>query len=63
MSDFTLQLDSPDEALALFGSRDQLLRQVRDALRVKILARQDELRVEGEPERVEHARQVFERAA
>ncbi len=60
MSDFTLQLDSPDEALAIFGSRDQLLRQVRDALRVKVVARQDEVRVEGEPERVEHARQVFD---
>lgn len=60
MSEFTLHLDSPDEALAIFGSRDQWLRQVRDALRVKILARQGEVRVEGEPDRVEQAKKVFE---
>jgi phosphate starvation-inducible PhoH-like protein len=61
MSDFTLQLEGPDESLAILGSRDQHLRQVRDALRVKILARQGgEVRVEGDPDRVDRARRVFE---
>src|SRR5262245_59429803 len=60
MPDATIRLDGHDEELAVFGSRDQYLRQIRDALRVKVLARHGEVRVEGEPERVEQARQVFE---
>jgi phosphate starvation-inducible PhoH-like protein len=61
MPEVTISLDSHDEELAVFGSRDQLLRQIRDALRVKILARHGAVRVEGEAERVEQAKQVFER--
>jgi len=60
MPEATISLDSHDEELAVFGSRDQYLRQIRDALGVKVLARHGELRVEGEPERVAQARQVFE---
>ncbi|MBX6312041.1 MAG: PhoH family protein [Isosphaeraceae bacterium] len=60
MPEATISLESHDEELAVFGSRDQLLRQVRDTLRVKVLARNLEIRIEGEPERVEQARQVFE---
>src|SRR5690349_7239782 len=61
MPDVTIRLDNHDEELAVFGSRDQLLRLVRDTLRVKVLARHGEIRVEGEdPERVEQARRVFE---
>src|SRR4051794_21492963 len=61
MPDVTIQLENHDEELAVFGSRDQLLRQVRDTLRVKVLARHGEIRVEGEDEeRVEQARKVFE---
>ncbi len=61
MPDVTISLDNHDEELAVFGSRDQLLRQVRDALRVKVLARRGEIRVEGDdPGRVEQARKVFE---
>src|SRR5438309_1807874 len=60
MPEVMISLDSRDEELAVFGSRDQYLRQVRDALGVKVLARHGEVRVEGEPERVAQARQVFE---
>ncbi len=56
----TIRLDSHDEELAVFGSRDQFLRQIRDALGVKVLARNREIRLEGEPDRVERATQVFE---
>src|SRR5258708_24611353 len=56
MPEATISLDSHDEELAVFGSRDQYLRQVRDALGVKVLARHGEVRVEGEPERVAQAR-------
>jgi phosphate starvation-inducible PhoH-like protein len=60
MPETMISLESHDEELAVFGSRDQHLRQVRDALGVKVLARHGEVRVEGEPDRVAQARQVFE---
>ncbi len=60
MPDVTIALESHDEELAVFGSRDQYLRQVRDALGVKVVARHGEVRVEGESERIEQARVVFE---
>lgn len=60
MPEVTIHLDNHDEELAVFGSRDQLLRQVRDTLRVKVLARKGEIRLEGDGGRVEQARQVFE---
>lgn len=60
MAEVTISLSGHDEELAVFGSRDQYLRQVRDALGVKVLARHGELRIEGDQDRVEQARQVFE---
>jgi phosphate starvation-inducible PhoH-like protein len=60
MPDATISMENHDEELALLGSRDQYLRQVRDTLGVKLLARRGELRVEGEADRVEQARKVFE---
>ena len=48
MPEVTITLDSHDEELAVFGSRDQFLRQVRDAFGVKLVARHGEVRVEGE---------------
>ena len=60
MPEVTISLDGHDEELAVFGSRDQHLRQIRDALGVKVLARHGEVRVEGEADRVEQARQIFE---
>ena len=49
----TISLDGHAEELAVFGSRDQYLRQIRDALGVKVLARHGEVRVEGDGDRVE----------
>src|SRR4051812_50230892 len=60
MPEVVITLDGHAEELAVFGSRDQYLRQVRDAVGVKVLARHGELRVEGEADRVEQARQIFE---
>ena len=48
MPEVTITLESHDEELAVFGSRDQFLRQVRDAFGVKVVARHGEVRVEGE---------------
>jgi phosphate starvation-inducible PhoH-like protein len=60
MPEVTIALEGQDEELAVFGSRDQHLRQIRDALGVKVLARRGELRIEGDSARVEQARSIFE---
>jgi phosphate starvation-inducible PhoH-like protein len=60
MSEVTIPLDGHDEELAVFGSRDQYLRQIRDALGVKVVARHGAVRVEGDRDRIEQARRVFE---
>ena len=56
----TISLDNHDEELAVLGSRDQYLRQIRDATGVKILARHGELRIDGDRDKVERAKSVFE---
>jgi phosphate starvation-inducible PhoH-like protein len=60
MSEVTISLDGHAEELAVFGSRDQFLRQIRDAVGVKVLARHGEVRIEGDPERIDQARRIFE---
>ena len=60
MPEVIITLGGHDEELAVFGSRDQYLRQIRDALGVKVLARHGEVRIDGEPEKVEQAKHVFE---
>ncbi len=56
----TLTLDSRDEALLLFGSRDQFLRIVRDTLGVRLVARGDTIHIEGAEEQVQQAERVFQ---
>ena len=51
MPEVTISLEGHAEELAVLGSRDQHLRQIRDALGVKVLARHGEVRVEGEGRR------------
>lgn len=60
MSEVIISLDGHDEELAVFGSRDQHLRQIRDAFGVKVLARHGEIRIEGDREKVDQAKSVFE---
>ncbi|GIW89013.1 MAG: phosphate starvation protein PhoH [Isosphaeraceae bacterium] len=60
MPEVTISLDNPEEELAILGARDILLRQVRDALRIKVTARRGEVRLEGDAESIEQARQIFE---
>jgi phosphate starvation-inducible PhoH-like protein len=55
----TLTLESRDEALLLFGSRDQHLRLIRDALGVRIIARGETIHIEGSEEKVGQADRVF----
>jgi phosphate starvation-inducible PhoH-like protein len=65
MSDATtimheIALEDRDEALLLFGSRDQHLRTIRDALGVRFIARGDTLQIEGPEEQVGKAERVFD---
>src|SRR5437660_1928374 len=55
----TLTLDDRDEAVSLYGSRDQFLRMIRDALEVRLIARGDTIQIEGEEERVMEAERAF----
>src|SRR5205807_6381656 len=56
----TLTLDNRDEAVLLFGSRDQYLRLIRDALEVRLIARGNTIQVEGADYRVAEADRVFQ---
>jgi phosphate starvation-inducible PhoH-like protein len=60
MPEVSISLDGHAEELAVFGSRDQYLRQIRDALSVKVLARHGEVRIDGELEQIEKAKKIFE---
>ena len=60
MSEVSISLEGHAEELAVFGSRDQFLRQIRDAMGVKVLARHGEVRIEGDSDRIEKARRIFE---
>jgi len=44
----TLTLENRDEAVLLFGSRDQFLRLIRDALEVRLIARGNTMQIEGD---------------
>jgi len=56
----TLTLDDRDEALLLFGSRDQHLRMIREALGVRIVARGELVYIDGTEEQVDQADRVFQ---
>ena len=58
--ELTITLDDRDEALLLFGTRDQYLREVRDALGVRLIARGDTIQVKGEEAAIDHADRVFQ---
>ena len=46
----TLTLDSREEAVILFGPRDQFLRTIRDAIVVRLVSRGDMLQIDGPAE-------------
>jgi phosphate starvation-inducible PhoH-like protein len=60
MSEATINLDSQDEALLLFGSRDQNLRVIREALGVRLVARGDRVQIDGADDQVDQAERVFQ---
>jgi phosphate starvation-inducible PhoH-like protein len=59
MSETTITLDDRDEALLLFGRRDQNLRAIREALGVRLIARGDTVQVEGSEDQVNQAERIF----
>jgi phosphate starvation-inducible PhoH-like protein len=59
-ANLTLTLDDRDEALQLFGSRDQHLRLIRESLGVRLVARGDTMQIEGSEEQVNRADRVFQ---
>ncbi|MGL6073928.1 MAG: PhoH family protein [Fimbriiglobus sp.] len=54
-----LTLDSREEAVILFGPRDNYLRSIRDAIGVRLVARGDTLQIEGTTEQVGQAERAF----
>jgi phosphate starvation-inducible protein PhoH and related proteins len=60
MNEATITLDSRDEAVLLFGTRDQHLREVRTALGVpQLVGRGDQILVKGTDEQIDLANRVF----
>lgn len=55
-----LTLDSREEAILLFGTRDQNLKLIRDALNVRVVARGDTIQIEGTSESVVQAERAFQ---
>ena len=60
MTDLVIQLDSRDEAVQLFGTRDRHLREIRETLGVQLVARGDVIHVKGTEEQLGRAERVFE---
>jgi phosphate starvation-inducible PhoH-like protein len=59
-SPVTIQLDSRDEAMLVFGHRDANLRMIKDTLGVRLVARGDTIQIDGDPEAVSRAERTFD---
>jgi phosphate starvation-inducible PhoH-like protein len=61
MSEATITLDSRDEAVLLFGSRDQYLREIRTQLGMQqLVGRGDQVLLKGSEEQLAQATRVFD---
>jgi len=60
MSEASISVDDPQALLSLFGPRDQHLRRIREALDVRISARNGLVLIEGSEQPVARATAVFE---
>src|SRR5262245_5300646 len=60
MSEASISVDDPQALLSLFGPRDQNLRRIREALDVRISARNGQVLIEGNEQPVARATAVFE---
>jgi phosphate starvation-inducible PhoH-like protein len=59
MSETSITLDSREEAVVLFGHRDQYLREIRQVLGVQMVARGDTIIAKGTADQVEQAQRVI----
>jgi phosphate starvation-inducible PhoH-like protein len=59
MSELTITLDSREEAVLLFGSRDQYLREIRTALGAQIVGRGDQILIKGSDVQIALAERIF----
>ncbi|HLR14462.1 MAG TPA: PhoH family protein [Bacillota bacterium] len=55
----TIQILDPDEALALFGTNDRLLKRIEDQLHVSITTRGEQLLIRGKEKDVKHCEDVL----
>lgn len=60
MSEAIISVASPETLIRLFGTCDQHVRKIREALGVRISARGSRIHVQGDAEAVHHATQVLE---
>jgi phosphate starvation-inducible protein PhoH and related proteins len=58
--DLNIALEQPDKKLALFGTADRHLRMIRDTFGVRVVNRDDELRLSGDSDQVAKAAGVLE---
>jgi phosphate starvation-inducible PhoH-like protein len=59
MSEATITLNSQDEAVVLFGHRDQHLREIRNATGAQVVARGDTIVIKGADEQVDQVQRVL----
>jgi phosphate starvation-inducible PhoH-like protein len=60
MSEATITLDSRDEAILLFGNRDQYLKEVRTMVGAQqLVGRGDQIIIKGSDEQIDHAQRIF----
>jgi len=59
-TEHTIILDSREEAVMLFGPRDQFLRMIRETLGVRLIARGDTLYIQGTEAQVDQATRIFQ---
>jgi phosphate starvation-inducible protein PhoH and related proteins len=59
MSEATITLDSREEAVLLFGTRDQYLREIRNTLGVQLVGRGDQILIKGTEEQLALIDRVF----
>ncbi|MEX0586137.1 MAG: PhoH family protein [Pirellulales bacterium] len=60
MFEATISVGDGSKLLSLFGTRDQHLREIREALDVRVFARDGEIHIEGDETPVAQATEVFE---
>ena len=59
MTEATITLDSREEALLLFGSRDAYLREIKNALGAQVVGRGDQILVKGTDDQIALAERIF----